>query len=370
MLHLYRLSEAKYTLSGDDYPYILAPDIALRLAIAEYDFNPQRYHNYGCFDVPKRQSDIGMFPKNTSGNHDEIYRMVKSSLNLGDLIGIDRDISRNSAYYPFYIVNNDEENTKELMCKNSGRFSSIYVMQIMRSYKLTQASHTGFRFGAVSKSSNTLSTLNSKSVGRLLAAGGVYNGNIEGFKETAEKLGGDAAEGFDQVVNEKTSGMWMAGVSLIGLNRMRSMSNISELKDFLGKYKGQQSILKNINVQELNYLRRDRQTLALLRREFDVKVKPQFLKEISTHPDVIKTFSEQDIARLASGKGVMGWSVHHKVPLDDSGDNALSNLVLIQETPYHKTLTNAQRAITKDILPGQAKNILWPTPPGVIYPKP
>lgn len=34
------------------------------------------------------------------------------------------------------------------------------------------------------KDNNGLKTLNSKAVGRLLAAGGIYNGNIEGFRET------------------------------------------------------------------------------------------------------------------------------------------------------------------------------------------
>lgn len=48
-----------------------------------------------------------------------------------------------------------------------------------------------------------LKTLNSKAVGRLLAAGGIYNGNIEGFRDTAEKLGGDAPAGYKQVLNEK-----------------------------------------------------------------------------------------------------------------------------------------------------------------------
>src|SRR5699024_12141641 len=37
------------------------------------------------------------------------------------------------------------------------------------------------------KAGNGFKTLNSKAVGRLLAAGGIYNGNIEGFRETDRK---------------------------------------------------------------------------------------------------------------------------------------------------------------------------------------
>ncbi len=53
------------------------------------------------------------------------------------------------------------------------------------------------------QTNNRFKTLNSKAIGRLLVAGGVYNGNIEGFRDTAEKLGGDAIKGYDQILNEK-----------------------------------------------------------------------------------------------------------------------------------------------------------------------
>ena len=72
------------------------------------------------------------------------------------------------------------------------------------------------------KDDNGLKTLNSKAVGRLLAAGGIYNGNIEGFRETANKLGGDAPAGYDQVMDNK--GLLIAGASIVAgvvLGRMR-----------------------------------------------------------------------------------------------------------------------------------------------------
>lgn len=67
-----------------------------------------------------------------------------------------------------------------------------------------------------------LKTLNSKAVGRLLAAGGIDNGNIEGFRDTAEKLGGDAPAGYDQVMDNK--GLLIAGASIaagLTMGRMR-----------------------------------------------------------------------------------------------------------------------------------------------------
>lgn len=74
-----------------------------------------------------------------------------------------------------------------------------------------------------------LKTLNSKSVGRLLAAGGIYNGNTEGFHKTAEQLGGDAPAGYDQVMDNK--GLLIAGASVVAgltMGRMR----FTELDEF------------------------------------------------------------------------------------------------------------------------------------------
>lgn len=69
-----------------------------------------------------------------------------------------------------------------------------------------------------------LNTLNSKAAGRLLAAGGIYNGNPEDFRKTAEQLGGDAPAGYNQVMNEQTKGLFIAGVSVaagLTLGRVR-----------------------------------------------------------------------------------------------------------------------------------------------------
>ena len=78
----------------------------------------------------------------------------------------------------------------------------------------------------------TTTTINSKAAGRLLAAGGVYNGNIEGFKKTAEQLGGEAKAGYDQVLNQRTVGVAIAAVSMaaaVGLSGLSPVSEISTL---------------------------------------------------------------------------------------------------------------------------------------------
>lgn len=71
---------------------------------------------------------------------------------------------------------------------------------------------------------------------------------------------------------------------------------------------------------------------------------------------------------MSNGKSPDGWDVHHKLPLDDGGTNALDNLVFIEKEPYHKVFTNMQRVATKGMLPGESKITPWAIPSGSIYP--
>ena len=208
-------------------------------------------------------------------------------------------------------------------------------------------------------------TINSKAAGRLLAAGGIYNGNPQGFRQTAEQLGGDAAKGYDSVLNETTSGLMVAAASLLVI---RNPVAAEELTSYLGKYKKAHVLLDDVNVSELNYVRRDRVEYAALRGEFNNSVRPNFLKSLANHPDALSTFDSNNLLRLADGKVPPGWQVHHKIPLDDSGTNGLDNLILIQNSPYHSALSKTQAIITKDLPYNATTNVLWPSPNGVIYP--
>lgn len=75
-------------------------------------------------------------------------------------------------------------------------------------------------------------TINSKAAGRILAAGGIYNGNIEGFKKTAEDLGGEAPDGYNQVMDNK--GLLIAGASVAAGLTMGKMQvpELDELEHF------------------------------------------------------------------------------------------------------------------------------------------
>ncbi|WP_346344786.1 HNH endonuclease signature motif containing protein [Serratia rubidaea] len=218
-----------------------------------------------------------------------------------------------------------------------------------------------------------LSTLNSKAVGRLLAAGGVYNQNPEMFAETAKKLGGEAAEGFGQVLNEQTAGSLVALSSVLMVGRASiagrpSMAELEELNKYLGKVRGEKHLLDNIEVAKISYVRRDRAELSTLRSQFR-SVKSKYLQSIVNDPKVRSRFNADELANLASGKRPNNmWDVHHKLPLDDSGTNDFNNLVLINRDAEHLIFTNMQNNITRQMSIGETKEVLWPMPKGNIYP--
>lgn len=102
-------------------------------------------------------------------------------------------------------------------------------------------------------------------------------------------------------------------------------------------------------MKEIEYAKRAREEYQKLRREFDLTVRKEFLKDISKDTDKLRElgFSESDIQKLADGLVPIGYQVHHQLPLDDSGTNSFENLVLIKNDPYHKVITNYQRILLK-----------------------
>lgn len=143
--------------------------------------------------------------------------------------------------------------------------------------------------------------------------------------------------------------------------------------DFVGTLKGEKVHLEGVKVKEIIYSKRFPDETAKLRKEFDSSVRKEYLRQLANAPQKVEQLriaglAETDIARMRDGYNPKGWQVHHKLPLDDGGTNALDNLILIRNDPYHKAITNEQNALTRDLAPGQNKIINWPIPEGDIYP--
>ena len=143
--------------------------------------------------------------------------------------------------------------------------------------------------------------------------------------------------------------------------------------EFTGKYKGNPVTLKDVEVREINYTRRSRESLDELRKKFDSSVRKNYLKSIGSDPEKVKVMkaaglSDAQIAKIAQGAVPKGYNVHHKIPIDDGGTNDFSNLVLIRNNSEHYTITNAQRDLTSEIPYGETAKIEFPVPPSFLYP--
>jgi hypothetical protein len=143
--------------------------------------------------------------------------------------------------------------------------------------------------------------------------------------------------------------------------------------DFKGKLRGLEVTLPGVKTRTIEYVKRPRAEYDKLRSAFDNKVRGEFAQSLVNDPAKLKALREaglDDIAikRLADGKMPAGYQVHHKIPIDDGGTNSFDNLVLIKNEPYHKTITNAQDALTGTLKEGEKKVIDFPIPDGFIYP--
>lgn len=117
-----------------------------------------------------------------------------------------------------------------------------------------------------------------------------------------------------------------------------------------------QQVLKLLIVSMAKYV------LKELRNDFNNSVRKDFLKSISSDIKNLKShgLSETDIQKLKDGLVPKGYQVHHELPLDASGTNDFSNLVLIKNDPYHKVITNYQNSIARTMKIGESKEVLWP----------
>lgn len=375
---LIQIWDACRELAPEDFQYILRPQIAFEKARVYYDLD---YENYGSdfslHQIPKRKSGFinqfsPMYDRKRNGMYDGAYDHTEDNIDRGWFIGIDETEKWNHFNNPFYFDENGNLIYDCFMC----HWNEWFEIEVRKAYEKCLNNHQGRKpvptqklhySDALIQQAQSARIINSKAAGRLLAAGGVYNGNIEGFRKTAEQLGADAIDGYNQVFNEKTAGMAIAAASIL-LAKRPGTEAYGEINSYLGKLRGESKVISGITIKDINYIKRGTAETAILRKEFDGTARKKFLSHIADSPEAAKTFNASQILRMNSGKSPDGWDVHHKLPLDDGGSNAFENLVLIEKEPYHKIFTNMQRAATKGMLPGETKITPWAIPFGTIYP--
>ncbi|MGD7007014.1 pre-toxin TG domain-containing protein [Metabacillus sp. 84] len=153
----------------------------------------------------------------------------------------------------------------------------------------------------------------------------------------------------------------------------KRLGDMIELTEHRGKLKGKDILLRDIVEKEIIYTKRDRQEFKQLRNKFNSSVRKLFLKDIVNDEKKVKQLinaglTDIDIKNLKNGLVPDGYQVHHKLPLDDGGTNDFKNLILIENDPFHKVLTNSQKSLTKGLKVGEQVIINWPLPEGFIYP--
>jgi hypothetical protein len=118
-------------------------------------------------------------------------------------------------------------------------------------------------------------------------------------------------------------------------------------------------------MEEISYTKRPDAAREALRVKFDSSVRKAFVKDLAeNHATELRDggISDEGIALMAKGKVPDDYVVHHKLPLDDGGSNATSNLVLMKRDPDHKLITNYQNEHSRGMSAGQTRTLEWPMP--------
>ncbi|WP_406914996.1 DUF6883 domain-containing protein [Enterobacter quasiroggenkampii] len=242
MFRLYRSHELTRRLDPEDFQYILTPAGSLREACIYYNLSYEANGHSLTFGLPKKKYSVSPhqrpYERRYRSDADPIYDEVKHELKIGWLVGVDTSRRWSSDRNPFYIDNNGEL----IFTPTSSSWHAWYKDEILSAYRHVIADRQGRKPAPTQRmhydyyaptTAPSEKTLNSKAVGRLLAAGGIYNGNITGFHETALQLGGDAPAGYEQVMNNK--GLIIASASVaagLTMGRLNPLSEIDEISGF------------------------------------------------------------------------------------------------------------------------------------------
>ncbi|MGC6097849.1 DUF6883 domain-containing protein [Enterobacter quasiroggenkampii] len=242
MFRLYRSHELTRRLDPEDFQYILTPAGSLREACIYYDLSYGANGHSLTFGLPKKKYSVSPhqrpYERRYRSDADPIYDEVKHELKIGWLVGVDTSRRWSSDRNPFYIDNNGEL----IFTPTSSSWHAWYKDEILSAYRHVIADRQGRKPAPTQRmhydyyaptTAPSEKTLNNKVVGRLLAAGGIYNGNITGFHETALQLGGDAPAGYEQVMNNK--GLIIASASVaagLTMGRLNPLSEIDEISGF------------------------------------------------------------------------------------------------------------------------------------------
>lgn len=260
MFTLYMKWDAGCDLAPGDIQFILTPRDALEMASVFYELDYLKYDpqtRFQHFTIPMRRDGVyhrfaaQPYKRKRHIEYDGLYDEVKWNLEQGWMVGVNTAEKWDRFRNPFFF---DDDGNLVYDCFMDS-YSDSFQREVRNIYEHCLNAHPGRKPAPTIKQHDSdapvqhaqaTKTINSKAAGRLLAAGGIYNGNIEGFRQTAEQLGGDAPAGYTEVMDNK--GLIIAGASVaagLGIGKFGIVNEISELKSLhaLGKVEGEYTLL-------------------------------------------------------------------------------------------------------------------------------
>ncbi|EKY3120494.1 hypothetical protein SMY46_000281 [Cronobacter turicensis] len=214
MLHRYQATSADNLRYGD-ICHILHPDSAVH----ELAFTAQPNRLIRAWDLPIGYSQFVNPCRQFHYQYPWMaYRDVLEDIKSGKVVLLRQSLLENTI-------------TGVLTASGNLRHDLPLLLQSRLSYLISHQLK-GITSAVPVQHAQTTKTINSKGAGRLLAAGGIYNGNSEGFRKAAEDLGGEALDGYNQIMTNR--GLLIAGASVtvgLSLGRMR-FPELEELEHF------------------------------------------------------------------------------------------------------------------------------------------
>ena len=132
----------------------------------------------------------------------------------------------------------------------------------------------------------------------------------------------------------------------------------------------EQMNLFGMTLKEFNFVFLDPDSRNELRSAFK-RARRDFLKFIAYyHAEELKAggVSDAGIKRMKRGRSPENYNVHIKVPVDYSGSNDFSNLVLMPTHPYHNELHKfLDMQVAQHPINSRLKRLYIPVPAGKIY---
>ncbi|EMF0716663.1 hypothetical protein V2E67_000795 [Citrobacter freundii] len=253
MFTLYMRRDAERELVPGDIQFILSPRDALNMASIFYELDYLEYNQRNRIlphSVPKRREGVyhrfatQPYKRKRPTEYDGLYDEVKWNLEHGWMVGVDTKEKWDHFRNPFYF---DDDSNLVYDCFMD-TYSESFQQEVRRIYEYSLNEHLGRKPSPTVKQhysdapiqyAQAGKTINSKAAGRLLAAGGIYNGNVEEFHQTAQQLGGDAPAGYDQVMDNKglliTAASAAAALTIGKVNvtgELQELSSLSKIPTF------------------------------------------------------------------------------------------------------------------------------------------